>query len=52
MALEAVKFHLIFNFLHLFIFFRPLFKSVYERSVTGFSTRNIENKQFPFKASQ
>jgi hypothetical protein len=51
MVLEAVKFHLHFNFSHLFIFFLPLFTFEYERSAVGFSMWKVENKQFPFKAS-
>jgi hypothetical protein len=37
MALEAVKFHLYFKSLHLFVFFLPLFTFKNVRSAVGFS---------------
>jgi hypothetical protein len=37
-SLEAIKFNIFFNSLHLFIFFLPLFTFKNERSAVGFST--------------
>jgi hypothetical protein len=49
--LKAVKIHLFFNSLYLFIYFLFLLTYQNERCAVGFLTRNVENKQFPFNAS-
>jgi hypothetical protein len=49
MALEAVKLHFFFAFA--FIYFLPLFTIENERGAVGFSTSNVENKQFPYSQS-
>lgn len=46
MALEAIKFHLFFNSLHVFIFI-PLFTFENERSAVSISPLNVKSKQFP-----
>jgi hypothetical protein len=46
MAMKAVKFYLLFNSLHLFIFFLPLFTFENVRSAVGSSTWKTENALF------
>jgi hypothetical protein len=47
MALKEVTFH----FLTFCIFFLPFFTFDNEMRAAGFSTRKVENKQFPFQES-